>query len=94
MPPLSTARWIRLLRHLNLLAAAVFAVLSISLWISQGLWGPLVLLLGLLIVGPFEDWLVQRISNLPALDEAGYEVVNQATSLLLIIAMIAASLMY
>lgn len=86
------ANW---LARLNLLAALILAIISLYRWQSQGLTGPLILLLGLLVVGPLEDWLMGRVAGYrPDAMPPKAETINQGTSLFLILTLIVASLLY
>ncbi|HEY8450381.1 MAG TPA: hypothetical protein VIL95_07880 [Bacillota bacterium] len=78
--------WLRSLHWLNLVAAVILALAACDRLLADRSWVGVVLLGGLLIVGPLEDWLKRR-RHLPA------DVIDQATSLGLIIALIAATLL-
>ncbi|MFO7245574.1 MAG: hypothetical protein FWJ62_01455 [Thermaerobacter sp.] len=85
---------VRLLRRLNLAAALALAAVAVLRLLHQGAVVPMLLLAGLLIVGPVEDWLKRRVVSRPVdPGPPAAQVVDQATSLALILILVAAALL-
>lgn len=85
---------VRLLRILNLAAAVLLAVVAFARLLGDGAVVPMLLFAGLMIVGPVEDWLKRRFVGAP-LDPGPVtaRLIDQATSLALILCLIAAGLL-
>ncbi|HLS89381.1 MAG TPA: hypothetical protein VK008_07110 [Sphingobacteriaceae bacterium] len=84
----------RQLRLLNLAAAALLGLLAFYLLLAAGRWAAMVLFIGLMIVGPLEDWLKSRWGGpRPLAPSPPAEIIDQGTSLLLILCMILASIL-
>lgn len=84
----------RQLRLLNLAAAVLLGGLAFYRLLAAGRWTAMVLFIGLMIVGPLEDWLKARWGGpAPPPPSLPAEIIDQGTSLLLILCMIVASIL-
>ena len=82
------------LAALNVAAALVLAVVALHRLTREGVIVPLLLLIGLLIVGPVEDLLKRHLVGVPV--DPGpvtAQIIDRATSLALILILIAAGLL-
>ena len=84
---------LRILRVLNYILGAAVVLIGIGAYVLGGAVIPLLLALGLLAVGPLEDLLV-RYLHLPGVDpELVKTLINQGTSLILVLLLLAAVLL-
>ena len=86
---------VALLRGLNLGTCAVLVLIAAAQYITRGLWGPLILTAGILIAGPIEDILMHYLAEQPPQKgDCVSQLIDQLTSWLLCLALLAASLLY
>lgn len=81
---------LRVLRWLNILFGGALILIGIGAFFFTGTVVPLLLALGLIVVGPLKDWLMNRL-RLPGVDPVQTQkLVDQGASLIFVLLLLVA----
>jgi hypothetical protein len=84
---------LRVLRWLNILFGGAVILIGLGAFFFTGAVAPLLLALGLIVVGPLEDWLMNHL-RLPGVDPVQTQkLIDQGTSLVFVLLLLAALLL-